>query len=149
MMGGSLAVIGATIGATLLFLAARTALGDFLRAKAGPSLAAFEAGFRENALSYLLVLRLVPAFPFFLVNLAPAFLGVPLGTYVVGTLLGILPATFVFASIGAGLGAVFDRGEQPDLALVASPAVMLPMLGLAALALIPVAVRQWRKRSGR
>jgi uncharacterized membrane protein YdjX (TVP38/TMEM64 family) len=149
LLGGSLAVIGATIGATLLFLAARTALGDFLRAKAGPSLAAFEAGFRENALSYLLVLRLVPAFPFFLVNLAPAFLGVPLGTYVVGTLLGILPATFVFASIGAGLGAVFDRGEQPDLALVASPAVMLPMLGLAVLALIPVAVRQWRKRSGR
>jgi len=149
LLGGTLAVIGATVGATLLFLAARTALGDFLRAKAGPSLAAFEAGFRENALSYLLVLRLVPAFPFFLVNLAPAFLGVKLGTYIAGTLLGIVPATFVFASIGAGLGAVFDRGEQPDLALVASPAVVLPLLGLAALALIPVAVRYWRKRSAR
>ncbi len=145
-LGGALAATGATIGATVIFLAARTALGDFLRAKAGPSLAAFEAGFRENALSYMLVLRLVPAFPFFLVNLAPAFLGVTLRTYFVGTLIGILPATFVFASIGAGLGSVFDRGERPDLGIIVSAPVLLPLLGLAALALIPVAVRAWRKR---
>ena len=145
VLGGALAVVGATVGATLLFLAARTALGDALRAKAGPALARLEAGFRENALSYMLVLRLVPAFPFFLVNLAPAFLGVPLRVYVIGTFFGILPGTFVFASVGAGLGAVFDRGERPDLGILLSAPVLLPLLALAALALVPVAVRKLRK----
>jgi len=146
LWGGFLAVIGATIGATLLFLAARSALGDFLRAKAGPAVAAFEAGFRDNALSYMLVLRLVPAFPFFLVNLAPAFLGVRLGVYVLATFLGILPATFVFASIGAGLGSVFDLGEEPDLSLFMQPSVILPLLGLAALSLVPVAYKKSKSR---
>jgi len=146
LWGGFFAVIGATVGATLLFLAARSAMGDFLRAKAGPAVAAFEAGFRENALSYMLVLRLVPAFPFFLVNLAPAFLGVRLGVYVVATFLGILPATFVFASIGAGLGSVFDHGEEPDLSLFMEPSVILPLLGLAVLSLLPVAYKKFKGR---
>ncbi|MBI3505337.1 MAG: TVP38/TMEM64 family protein [Proteobacteria bacterium] len=144
-VGGTLAVIGATIGASLLFLAARTALGDMLRAKAGPSLSRLEAGFRENALSYLLVLRLVPAFPFVLVNLAPAFLGVSLRVYVIGTFFGILPGTYVYASIGAGLGSVFDSGGRPDLGIVLSAPVLLPLLGLALLALVPVALRKFRK----
>ncbi len=114
LLGGLAAVIGATIGATLVFLIARTAFGASLAAKAGPSLAKLEAGFRENALSYLLFLRLVPAFPFFLVNLAPALIGVPLSTYVAGTFLGIIPATFAFASAGAGLDGVIAsaRAEQ-------------------------------------
>lgn len=145
LAGGTLAVVGATVGATLLFLAARTALGETLRAKAGPSLARLEAGFRRNALSYLLVLRLVPAFPFFLVNLAPAFLGVSLRTYVIGTFFGIIPGTFVYASVGAGLGSVFDRGERPDLGIILSAPVLLPLLALAALALVPAVVGRLRK----
>lgn len=145
IVGGTLAVVGATAGATLLFLAARTALGDALRAKAGPSLARLEAGFRKNALSYLLVLRLVPAFPFFLVNLAPAFLGVSLRDYLVGTFIGIIPGTFVYASVGAGLGAVFDSGGRPDLGIILSAPVLLPLLGLAALALVPAIVGRFRK----
>jgi uncharacterized membrane protein YdjX (TVP38/TMEM64 family) len=139
------AVIAATIGATLLFLAARTALGDVLRAKAGPGLRKLEDGFKRDALSYLLVLRLVPAFPFFLVNLAPAFLGVSLRTYLIGTFFGIMPGTFVFASVGAGLGAVFDRGERPDLSIILSPPVLLPLLALAALALVPVIWNRFKK----
>jgi uncharacterized membrane protein YdjX (TVP38/TMEM64 family) len=94
----------------------------------------------------MLVLRLVPAFPFFLVNLAPAFLGVRLGVYVVATFLGILPATFVFASIGAGLGSVFDHGEEPDLSLFMEPSVILPLLGLAVLSLLPVAYKKFKGR---
>ncbi|MCM0020250.1 MAG: TVP38/TMEM64 family protein [Tagaea sp.] len=144
-LGGLAAVIGATIGATLLFLAARTALGDMLRAKAGPGLRKLEDGFKRDALSYLLVLRLVPAFPFFLVNLAPAFLGVSLRVYVIGTFFGILPGTFVFASVGAGLGAVFDRGERPDLSIILSPPVLLPLLALAVLALVPVVWNRFKK----
>jgi uncharacterized membrane protein YdjX (TVP38/TMEM64 family) len=143
--GGTFAVIGATIGATCLFLAARTALGDFLRTKTGSTLAKLEAGFREDAFSYLLILRLVPLFPFFLVNLAPAFLGVSLGVYVAATMIGVIPATFVFSSVGAGLGAVFDTGGTPDIRVITSWPVLGPLLGLAGLALIPVVYKRFKR----
>ena len=145
--GTACALIGATIGATALFLAARTAFGDLLRAKAGPALQRMEEGFRRDAFSYLLVLRLVPLFPFFLVNLVPAFLGVRLGTYVAATAIGIIPATFVFASVGNGLGAVFDAGDKPDVfGVLLTARVLLPILGLALLALIPVIHRRLKGR---
>jgi len=142
--GGCYAVIGATLGATALFLAARSAIGDLLRARAGSALQRMEEGFRRDAFNYLLVLRLVPLFPFFLVNLVPAFLGVSLRTYVAATALGIIPAVFVFASVGNGLGAVFDAGgEKPHLL---TPPVLLPLMGLAVLALIPVVYRAVKRR---
>ncbi|MBO6666627.1 MAG: TVP38/TMEM64 family protein [Parvibaculum sp.] len=143
VFGGLLTVLGATIGATVIFLAAKTALGDMLREKAGPRLRKLEEGFGRNAFSYMLVLRLVPIFPFFLVNLAPAFLGVSLGTYVLSTFLGIIPGTFVFASLGNGLGAVFDAGRDPDLGLIFEPEILGPILALAALALVPVIYRRF------
>ena len=92
-----------------------------------------------------MVLRLVPLFPFFLVNLAPAFLGVPLRTYAVATFFGIIPGTFVFSSVGNGLGAIFDRGGEPDLGIIFQPEVLLPILGLAALSLVPVIYRRFSK----
>ena len=148
-LGALLTVLGATAGATAVFLAARTAFGDVLRARAGPALQKMEAGFRENALSYLLVLRLVPLFPFFLVNLAAAFLGVPLAIYVAATFFGIIPGTVVYSSVGAGLGAILERGEKPDLALVTRPEILGPLLGLAALALLPALYKRWKaKRHG-
>lgn len=140
------AVIGATLGATAVFLAARTALGDILRAKAGPGLRRMEQGFRENALSYLLVLRLIPLFPFWLVNLVPAFLGVTLRTYVIGTFVGIIPGTFVYASLGNGLGALLDTGERPDLRIIFTPAILIPIAGLAVLALLPVVYKKIKAR---
>jgi uncharacterized membrane protein YdjX (TVP38/TMEM64 family) len=142
--GGMYTVIGATLGATALFLAARSAVGDLLRARAGSALQRMEEGFRRDAFNYLLVLRLVPLFPFFLVNLVPAFLGVSLRTYVAATALGIIPGVFVFASVGNGLGAVFDAGgEKPHL--LTAP-VLLPLAGLAVLALIPVVYRAAKRR---
>ncbi|MGE0254870.1 MAG: TVP38/TMEM64 family protein [Alphaproteobacteria bacterium] len=146
--GGLAALAGATVGATAVFLAARTAFGDALRRRAGPAMRRLEAGLRDNAMSYLLVLRLVPLFPFWLVNLAPAFFGVPLRTYVVATILGIIPGTFIYAWVGAGLGAVFAAGGEPDLAIVFAPEVLLPLLALAALALVPVVWRRVRARRG-
>jgi len=145
LSGGLYTIVGATIGATIVFLAARTALGDLLRAKAGPGIRKMEEGFAKNAFSYLLVLRLVPLFPFFLVNLAPAFLGVRLRTYVVATFFGVIPGTFVFASVGNGLGAVFDSGEDPNLGIIFQPEVLLPILGLAALSLVPVAYQYFSR----
>lgn len=141
-------MIGATLGAIGLFLAARTALFDPLHAKAGPALAKMEEGFKENALSYLLVLRLIPLFPFWLVNLVPALLGVPLRTYVIGTAIGIIPGTFVYASVGNGLGAILDAGETPDLSVIFDAEVLIPILGLAVLALLPVFYKRFKARRG-
>lgn len=144
---GTLAtVVGATLGATGLFLAAKLAFGDVLQKKAGKTVQKMEAGFRENAFNYLLVLRLIPLFPFWLVNLAPALLGVPLRTYVIATFIGIIPGTFVYTSIGNGLGAIFDRGETPDLAIIFEPAILIPILGLALLALLPIAYKKMKAR---
>ena len=139
-------VIAATGGATVLFLAARSTLGAVLRARAGPFLQKMEAGFQENALSYLLVLRLVPLFPFWLVNLVPAFLGVPLRTYVIGTLLGIIPGTFVYASLGGGIDEVLDTGREPDFDIIFHANVLLPIIGLALLALLPVVYKRLKAR---
>jgi uncharacterized membrane protein YdjX (TVP38/TMEM64 family) len=135
-------VVAATFGATVVFLIARTALGDSLRHKAGPAMRRMEAGFRENALNYLLFLRLIPVFPFWLVNLVPAFLGVPLTTYVVATLIGIIPGSLVYASVGNGLGAVFEAGGRPDLGIIFQPQIILPIVGLAVLAILPVAYKK-------
>ncbi|ANK81618.1 MAG: hypothetical protein TEF_13050 [Rhizobiales bacterium NRL2] len=141
------AVIGATIGATLVFLAARSALGDALRRRAGGRVKRLEDGFRENAFSYLLFLRLVPVFPFFVVNLAPAFLGVPLRTYVAATFIGIIPGGFVYAQVGHGLDSIFRAGGEPDLGDIFTTDVILAFAGLGLLALLPVAVRRFRARS--
>jgi uncharacterized membrane protein YdjX (TVP38/TMEM64 family) len=147
LLGALYIVIGATVGATALFIIAKSALGDFLRAKAGPWLQKMEAGFRDNALSYLLVLRLVPLFPFFVVNLVPAFLGVPLSTYVIGTFFGIIPGVFVFASVGAGLGSIFDKGETFSASGILTPQIVIALIGLAVLALIPVIYKKMKARS--
>ena len=139
-------VIGATIGATALFLVAKTAFGDALRAKAGPWLRKMEAGFQDDAFSYMLVLRLVPLFPFFVVNLVPALLGVRLRTYVVATFVGIIPGAFVFASVGAGLGSVFDSMEEFSPASALTPEVITALVGLAVLSLVPVAYKKIKAR---
>jgi uncharacterized membrane protein YdjX (TVP38/TMEM64 family) len=143
-----LVVISATLGATVLFSIARTALGDVFRARAGAWLPRLEAGFREHALSYLIVLRLVPLFPFFIINLVPAFLGVPLSTFMLGTFIGIIPGTFVYATVGAGLGSVFDTGEPFSLRGVLTPQIVTALVGLAVLALLPVIYKHLTARRG-
>jgi uncharacterized membrane protein YdjX (TVP38/TMEM64 family) len=142
-------ILGATLGAVGLFLAARYAFYDALHAKAGPALRKMEPGFKENALSYLLVLRLVPLFPFWLVNLVPALLDVPLRIYVIATVIGIVPGTFVYASVGNGLGEILAAGKTPDPSLIYDEDVLIPLLGLAFLALLPVLYKAWRARRQR
>lgn len=148
-LGTAYVIFAATIGATILFLAARTALGDLLRAKAGPFLKKMEAGFQENALSYLLVLRLIPIFPFFIVNLVPAFLGVTLRVYVIATFIGIIPGSFVYATVGAGLGSIFDSGEEFSAGSILTPEIITALVGLAILALLPVAYKKVKAKRGR
>lgn len=139
-------VIAATVGATAIFLAAKHGLGDMLREKASGWLRRFEDGVRENDVSFMLVMRLVPAVPFFIANVIPAFLGVRTGTYVWTTLVGIIPGAAVYASVGAGLGEVFEAGETPDIGVIFEPHVFLPLLGLAALAALPTAYKLIKKQ---
>jgi len=146
--GTVVVVVSATLGATVLFLIARTALGDALRARAGPWLHSLEAGFREHALSYLLVLRLVPIFPFFIVNLVPALLGVPISTFALGTFVGIIPGSFVYTTVGAGLGSIFDAGGTFSLTGVLTPQIITALAGLAVLALVPVVYKKLMARRG-
>lgn len=112
IVGGVIVVVAATIGATVIFLAAKRALGDPLAGRSGRILDRMREGFRDNALSYMLFLRLVPAFPFTLVNIAPAFLGVPLRTYVIGTFFGIIPGTFAYAFVGGGLDSILVKAQD-------------------------------------
>ncbi len=151
-MGAGMTVVAATLGAVAIFLAARHGLGDMLHARleargGGGMLGRIEAGLRENEVSYLFLMRLIPAIPFFVANLAPAFLGVKLSSYVLTTFFGIMPGTLVYTWIGAGLGEVFARGETPDLGIVFDPVVLGPILALCALAVLPIALKTWRRRS--
>lgn len=150
LLGAACSVAGATLGAIAVFLVARTALGDLLRDRAGPAVARMRTGFQENALSYLLVLRLIPLFPFWLVNLVPAFLGVSLQIFVVGTLIGIIPASLVYASVGDGLGAIFEAGEAASIKdAIYAPEILLPIAGLIALSLLPVLYKKLRRGNAR
>ena len=145
-LGAVLSVIGATVGSVAVFLAARSAFRDLFQARAGGMLARLEAGFRRDSFSYLLFLRLVPVFPFWLVNIVPALLGMKLPPYMLATLIGIIPAAFVYAGLGAGFSGLFDRGEAPDLTIIFEWRILLPLLGMAALALVPVLYTHLRGR---
>jgi len=166
IFGALAAIVGASIGATILFLIARSAVGEHLLRRAGPFAARFAEGFRADAFSYLLVLRLIPV-PFWLVNLVPALFGVPLATYVAATVLGIIPATFIFAFFGAGLDTVIAAQQATYAACLAAggadcrigfdpnsvltPTLLGGLIGLGLLALLPVVVKRlwWRGESAK
>jgi len=142
-LGTAYALIAATAGATLVFLAARAGLAG-LAARAGPWVGRFENGFRRNGLNYLLVLRLIPMVPFWLLNLVAGAIGLPLRVFVFGTFVGMIPVSFIYASLGNGLGTLADEGRPPDLGVLLRPSLIFPILGLAALALLPVIYKRWR-----
>jgi len=162
-VGASAAVIGATIGATLIFLVARTAFGEPLLRRAGPRAAQLAQGFRDDAFSYLLFLRLVPAFPFFLVNLVPAFAGVKLAPFVAATALGVIPGALVYAFAGTGLDSVIVAQNNAyrdclgagrsdchltfDAKDALTPQLIGALIALGLLALVPVVVKRWRSRT--
>lgn len=147
VQGTALAASGATLGAVTFFLAARTALRPLLARRAGPLLDRLRPGMERNGFSYVLALRLVPVVPFWLINIAAALSGVKLSAFALATLLGIVPAGAVYASVGSGIGGVLAAGGRPDLSVILSPPVLLPLLGLAVLAVLPQGWRWWKARS--
>jgi uncharacterized membrane protein YdjX (TVP38/TMEM64 family) len=162
-IGGLAAIVAATVGATIVFQIAKSSFGDVLAKKAGPFLSRISAGFAEDAFSYMLFLRLVPAFPFWLVNIAPALANVKLRTYVTTTFLGIIPATFAFASVGAGLDSIITTQQaarsqclttktlaecpfELSLSSLVTTELLLAFAALGLVALIPVALKKWKAR---
>ncbi len=141
--GAGLAVLGATTGATLLFLIARSTLGEAMATRGGARMQSLRVRLRQDGFQYLLAIRLVPLFPFWLINLAAALCGMRLDSYIAATALGILPATAVYAWTGAGIGDVLAAGGRPDLGVIFSLPVLGPLLALAALSLVPLL---WRRR---
>jgi uncharacterized membrane protein YdjX (TVP38/TMEM64 family) len=142
--GGLLAVLGSTMGALALFIAVRYHLADAIAARGGRFLERLRAGLEHDGFSYLLAIRIIPAFPFWLVNLAAPLSGMRLVPYAAATLIGILPATFIYASIGRGIGAVLAMGGKPDLGVIFQPQILGPLIGLGVLSLLPVAWRHWK-----
>ncbi len=144
-------VVAATVGATAIFLAARWGLGDALSRRIDASegrVKRMRAGLRDNELSFLFLMRLVPAVPFFVANLVPALVGVGTGRFVFTTFFGIIPGGLVYTWVGAGLGRVFARGETPNLGIIFEPHILGPILGLCALAALPMVLRALRGRKG-
>ena len=144
-------VVGATLGAIALFLAARWGLGDALSRRMDASdglVKRIKDGIDENQWSMLFLIRLVPAVPFFVANLVPALVGVPLFRYAVSTFFGIMPGAVVYTSVGAGLGQVFDRGDTPNLGIIFEPQILLPILGLCLLAALPILLKAVRGKKG-
>lgn len=166
---GVMTVFAATLGAVAVFLIAKTAVGEALVARAGAWLDKLRAGFQEDAFHYLLFLRLVPVVPFWLANLAPAVLGMPLGQYAIATFVGIIPGTFAFAVVGSGLDSIITRQQQVYAACLAqekagalpddkvcafkldpgaliTPELLAAFAALGFIALMPVAIKKWKQR---
>ena len=143
-IGGLAAALSCTLGAAVVFLICRTALGDTLRGRAGPTVMKIGGAVRRDAFSYILTLRLVPVMPFWLANLALGFIDIPLRTFVLASFLGILPVSLIYAGLGSGLDHMFRRHQHVDLNLMMHANILLPLIGLAVLSLAPVVWRQLR-----
>lgn len=152
MLGGALVAVGATVGASILFLATRSAFGGFLRHRVDGFVKKLADGFRENAFGYLFVIRLAPVFPFFVVNIAAALFDISLGRFVAATFFGILPGTFAYAYLGQGVDSVLvaaqASGREAQISDLVTRDITLAFFALALVALIPTIMRQFRKPGG-
>lgn len=145
--GAILVVISATIGATIIFLAVRTALASWIKQKAGGWVEKMRRGFQEDAFQYLLVLRLVPLFPFWVVNIVPGLVGVPTSIFIITTFIGIIPGSLVYVMLGNGLGYFFDQNQTPNLAIIFDPRILLPLIALALLSFVPLIYKKMKRKS--
>lgn len=148
--GALLNIFAATLGAIAIFSAAKMGLGDALYQKmqkfdSRGVFGKMTEEINKNEISYLLLMRLVPVFPFFIANLAPAFLKVKLRNFALTTFIGIMPGGIVYTSIGAGLGDIFTAGETPNLGIIFEPYILLPLMGLCLMAALPIIISKFRK----
>ncbi|MGV8989118.1 MAG: TVP38/TMEM64 family protein [Cypionkella sp.] len=144
-------VVAATLGAIIVFSAARTGFGHELAERIearGGSVARLQQALKEHQVAVLLTMRLIPVMPFFISNLVPSLVGVRFWTFAITTFVGVIPADLIYTQLGAGLGAVFARGERPDLHILFTPEFGLPLLGLAVLSAAPLLLKLINRRKG-
>ena len=149
--GAAVIICAATIGATIVFIAAQTVMNEFFAKRTSGFMAKFEAGFQKNAFSYLLALRLIPAAPFWIVNIAPALLGMRLNHYVLATFIGITPGTLIYVWVARSFDSLLSRGQSPDLSVLGEPAIMVPLFALGLLSFAPTLwkrLRAHQRKSG-
>lgn len=150
VFGVILAVISATMGATLLYFVVKAALGDWLSQKTSGWISRMSKGFQDNAFSYLLFLRIVPLFPFWVINIVPPLLGVSATTFIMATFFGMIPSSVVYALVGNGLNHILATNQTPDLTMIFDPKVLYPLLALAVISLLPVIYQKFiKKRKGK
>lgn len=149
LIGGTLVLFSATLGATLLFLAAKSSFGGFLRDKLAGSAAGFADGFAKDAFSYLLILRIAPIFPFFVINIAPALFDIKTRDYVLATFLGIIPGVYAYTWLGEGVGSVLEAakasGAAPSVGDLVTPQITIAFIAIAVVSAIPVVIKRFRK----
>ncbi len=161
LVAGTATVVSATMGAVIIFLIARSSFGDFLEKRASGFVGKLVGGFQKDAFSYLLSLRLTPVFPFWVINIVPAMLNMKVGPYALATFLGIIPGTFAYSFVGAGLGSVIQAQEraQPgcsaagtcaiDVKALVTPQIIIAMVALGLVALAPVVIKRLGFKFGR
>jgi uncharacterized membrane protein YdjX (TVP38/TMEM64 family) len=142
VLGTVLTVVGATIGATILVVVVRSAFAQLLERNRYRIPERVQTQLARDGFSYLLAIRFVPLFPFWIVNLACVVVGVRLAVFVPATLLGIIPVSFILSSIGSGVGVILAQGRKPDLSVLFSPHILLPLLALAVVSLLPALLRR-------
>jgi len=145
-LGALFSLIGAIVGASILFIAARSAFGELLKPKIGSSIERMRNELTTNAFFYLLFLRLTPVFPFFVVNIAPAFLNISFSKYFLASFLGMIPGTAVYALMGSGLNKTLVTGEGFDKIPNVSLEFLAGLFGLAVLSLVPIVIRRWKNK---
>jgi uncharacterized membrane protein YdjX (TVP38/TMEM64 family) len=150
-VGGILVVFAATLGATILFWAAKSSIGGFLREKLAGTAASFADGFAKDAFGYLLVLRIAPIFPFFIINIAPALFNVKTRDYVLATFIGIIPGVFAYSWLGEGVGSILDaakaNGTTPSVRDLVTPEITIAFAAIAIVAAIPMIIKRFRKQA--
>jgi uncharacterized membrane protein YdjX (TVP38/TMEM64 family) len=148
---GLLVVCAATLGATALFLAAKSSFGGFLREELAGTAASMADGFAKDAFGYLLVLRIAPIFPFFVINIAPALFDVKTRDYVLATFLGIIPGVFAYTWLGEGVGSILDvaklSGREPSVSDLVTPEITIAFAAIAVVAAIPMIIKRFRKQA--
>lgn len=148
VLGPVYVVISATLGASVIFWAVKTSLGDILANKARSWAKRLQTGFQANAFYYLLSLRVIPIVPFWVLNIVPALLNVRFQAFFFATLIGITPGSVVYATLGNGLSSLFEKGQKPQMDIILEPQILLPLIGLALLSLLPIFYKRSQQSRG-
>jgi uncharacterized membrane protein YdjX (TVP38/TMEM64 family) len=148
-IGGVAASVSCSLGAVIVFLIARLTVGDAVEGKTGPRVRALAEEIKKDAFFYILMLRLIPVTPFWLTNVAAGLIAIPVAIFGSATLIGILPVGLIYAGIGSGLDALFASGKPVSVHALITPRILLPLAGLAILAVLPILYHHHRRRSAK